>query len=508
MSAHLRLCGPALAIMMISTPLLAQVTPGTEAQFYPMVAPETQVPNDSPAILVQTQNFQLNAGETRRVFGRVEITSTSNLTPAVEAHIICFGPNGWTTPEGGSSQNYLGQNTPAGPNYPITGHLVLYSLLLLTAPSTGAYMCHEWAQSEVGKPVVAVGRSFQGGNTTWLRVGGASDDGAQMWQDRNCDEWGNVDGNAGPSRTLAGGTNTYPASWCNYLGPKARPEIYVFSNDGSYPSPPVWEAANNAAFVDARDSIMLTVCYQSNSCIAAQRGQPDEGSVVESYLELTQLNGGGGTCNVTSSPVLVSDLDAKTHHNMVYHELLTVPVLPSCGSRKFLLMLFVKWMSGNPAKIDGPGSTRAFAINSFFGTAPPVPDVVGLPESAASNTLSASGYYVSFVSNGHSTTPLGSVIAQYPSAGVVELPGSGVNLTLSNGSVTVPKVIKLKDTEAAQNIIAVGLVPNETLKPGCEDPHIVQTQNPVGGSDATPGSTVSFTANSGKTVSGTPCAPN
>jgi hypothetical protein len=451
-----------------------------------------------------------------RVFGRAEITSTTVPSKPwdVEANIICFGPNGWTSPIAGASQNYQGPNTPAGPSYPTTGHIVFYPLLLLQAPYAGNYSCHLYATSEDG-PTMAVGRSFQGDNTTWLRVSAANEAGAQWWQDRSCDEWGNVGGNAGPSRTLPGtdnnGTiNNYPPSWCNYLGgPVGRPEIYVFFNDESYATlPPQWEAANNAAFVDVRDSLMVTTCYQSNSCIAKERGQPDQGSGVDSYLELMQLNAAGGSCNVTQSPDQVSNVTSSAHHYMIYHELLTVPVLPSCGSRKFLVMIFVKWISGNPVKIDGSQYTHAFATNSFFGTAPPVPNVAGLAESAASNSLLASGYYVSLVSNGYGTAPPGSVIGQSPSAGTIEFPGSGVNLTLSTGSVTVPKVTSLGDKAASHIISALGLVPNLILQPGCKDPNIVQTQNPEPESGVAPGSTVSFTTNSGKTTSGAACAPD
>jgi serine/threonine-protein kinase len=189
---------------------------------------------------------------------------------------------------------------------------------------------------------------------------------------------------------------------------------------------------------------------------------------------------------------------------MIFHKLTAVPIYPSSNPPLFQVKLLVTWDSGSTAKIDG---AQAVAFTSFRGHPQSVPNVIGLTESAASSALAASGYPASVVSSGYSTAPSGSVIVQDPPAGTIESPGSGVNLTLSTGSVTVPKVISLTQTEAIHEIAAVGLVPAVISQQGCTDPGVVFAQNPAGGTGVSLGSTVSITVHDGKTANGA-CAPN
>ena len=242
------------------------------------------------------------------------------------------------------------------------------------------------------------------------------------------------------------------------------------------------------------------------------------GQWYESHLELIQLNAAGETCNVTQSPDQISTVGTGAHHYMIHYELLTVPVYPRCVAENlapstptseaapsagvrpqylFKLRIYVKYVSGSPVKVDGYEFTHAFAFTSAYGTAPPVPNVVGLAEGVASNTLTASGYAISIVSNAFSTVPKGTVISQDPSAGMIELPGSGVNLTLSTGSVTVPNVVSLPKDKATGDISALGLVPSVSFSKACTNPEMVIQQAPPAGSSVAPSSTVSITVDSG-----------
>ena len=249
MKSRLMLCGVPLALV-ISTHLAAQVTPGPALEFIPMLAQETSIPAHADIILAQ-KSFDLQADETRRVFGRVEITSNLNNGVDVEAYTVCVGPDGTTSAVGGAEQNYQGASTPIGPSYPTPGHLVFYPLLLFQAPTTGTYVCQLRASDDDKTAVVAVGRSFQGDNTTWLRVSAADDANAFWLQGANCDSQGDN-------------------ATCTYLN--EAPDLtqtYVFDN-GESPSN-LWVA--QGAFVDVRASLMVTTCYNgTGSCVSKHQG--------------------------------------------------------------------------------------------------------------------------------------------------------------------------------------------------------------------------------------------
>jgi beta-lactam-binding protein with PASTA domain len=185
------------------------------------------------------------------------------------------------------------------------------------------------------------------------------------------------------------------------------------------------------------------------------------------------------------------------HHYMIYHSLLTVPIHPNCGSRLFKVRISVEYVSGSPVKIDGPTFTHAFAINSIYGTAPPVPNLIGLSEGVARNDVTTSGYAVSNVSHSLSASPAGSVISQYPSAGIIDLPGTAVNFTVSIGGVTVPELLSLSQSSATRAITALGLVPSVSFSKACIEPGAVLTQSPLPGTLVASSSTVYITVDSG-----------
>jgi PASTA domain len=427
--------GPFMALM-VSTHLMASVTAIPQPLFIPMAEPQISLTEASGYQVIVEKSLTLRAGERRRVFGRVEIASNVNSDVYVETYTRCIGPNGFESEHGTAAQNHEGNDTPIGPSYPWPGHLALYPSLLFQAPTAGTYQCQLLAGIGDNATLTVLARDYDHFSTTWLQVSAANDAGAAWWQNLPCDMYGNY--------------SAATSSWCLYLGGASHQlQLYVFDNDGSPPK--IWQAASDAAFVDASDTLLLTTCYSgTRSCTNGNGGQ-DSGTVVDSHLELIQLNYAGQACNITKSPEERSTVGNHPHHYMIYHSLLAVPIYPQC-SRMFKLRLSVKYVSGNPVKIDGSNyatsATHAFAINSFYGTAPPVPYLIGSTEGVARNFITGAGYAVSRVSYSLSTAPAGSVISQNPTAGIIELPGSGVNFTVSSGGAIVPNLKSLSQSSA------------------------------------------------------------
>lgn len=493
--------GSAWVGMIISTQLLAQsVTPAPPLQSLPMVS-DTDIGSSSTPLVWGT--FSLQAGETRRVLGRAEITSSTNSNVYTQTFTQCIGPDGTVSQQGGAAENHQGNDTPVGPNYPSQGHLVLQPLLLFTAPTTGIYTCEltatkgTTADPGAGIHMTALAR-VNGDPATWLEVSTANDAGASWWQNPPCDK----DGDTSP--TPADGPSA-----CLYLAGAANlQQIYVFDDDGSPAK--VWEAPStpsNAAFVDASASLMLTSCFYGTSSCPADDSQSFwsyyfwdvgvDGGTVDTYLELIQLNPDGGTCVSTKTPEERWFVGNAAHHNMHYYSLSNVPVYPCNGSRAFKMRISVKYVTGVPLKIDGPLFTHGFVINSASGTALPVPNLIGLEESAVVNSITNAGYDLSTVSQSLNSAPTGTVIFQYPSAGIIEYPGSGVELTLSTGGAIVPNLLGAPQTSATRAITALGLTPAVGYSHACINPGDVLSQSPPAGTLLAFGSTVTVTIDSG-----------
>jgi hypothetical protein len=507
MKSKVPLYGLPLALLM-STQLMAQVTPIPEVEFLPMQAAVT---NTGPtANVIVQKSYTLQQNEMRRVLGRVEITGntgtgpgTGNNTDYASGLVECRGPNGFVG-EGEAGQNYEGPNKAAGPDYPTTGHLVLYPLVLIQAPMAGTYVCELFAAT--GKPETVVGRAFQGDNTTWLRVSAPIATYNGLHEATRLSVGAPIAANTPFSDAFTWGappgcSETGEGASCLYLGIGAQPSVDVFSPEA------LWSPATDAAFVDAAASLQVTLCGHTSSCSAQHQSNDTKSVVVDSHLELVQLNAAGVTCQTTVSPTQRSTIGNAPHHYMIYHKLATVPVHPSCGTPQFVVKLLVDWVSGSTAKIDGPGATHAIAFTSYHGTAPTVPAVVGLNESVASNTLAASGYAPGVLSYQPSTAAQGTVISQDPAGGVIELPGSVVNLALAAAGVAVPKVLALPEKTAISALEAVGFAYQVVSQQGCTDPGLVRAQNPSFSSVVPPGTTVTLTVNSGTTKNG-PCNAN
>jgi len=136
-------------------------------------------------------------------------------------------------------------------------------------------------------------------------------------------------------------------------------------------------------------------------------------------------------------------------------------------------------------------------INVSKGPQPvTVPSVVGSPIDQATATLQAAGFHwtSTFVD---SNQPVNTVIDQSPGAGSSAAKGSTVSLTISKGpkSTQVPDVTNLDVATATQDIQAANLKVRvayvNTTDPAQDG--IVQNQNPVGGTQAPVGSSVTIT---------------
>jgi beta-lactam-binding protein with PASTA domain/serine/threonine protein kinase len=125
-----------------------------------------------------------------------------------------------------------------------------------------------------------------------------------------------------------------------------------------------------------------------------------------------------------------------------------------------------------------------------------VPDVLGQPESSARDELESAGFQVSVTEAPSDTTPEDLVSSQSPSPGAEVDEGSTVQITISTGPelVTVPDVIGEARTNARTLIREAGLgrsvVFEDVSDPAQDD--VVLDQDPAGGSEANPGTTVTI----------------
>jgi eukaryotic-like serine/threonine-protein kinase len=125
-----------------------------------------------------------------------------------------------------------------------------------------------------------------------------------------------------------------------------------------------------------------------------------------------------------------------------------------------------------------------------------VPDVLDQPESSARAELEAAGFAVESVQAPSDTTPEGLVSAQSPGPGSEVRKGSTVTITVSTGpsTTTVPNVLGEEEQQARDDLKNAGFkvkVENVPVTDPAQD-NVVQDQDPDGGSEAEPGSTVTI----------------
>ncbi len=135
-------------------------------------------------------------------------------------------------------------------------------------------------------------------------------------------------------------------------------------------------------------------------------------------------------------------------------------------------------------------------INVSSGPRPlAVPNVVGQPYESAAATLQAAGFAVAR-READSNQPAGIVIDQDPPANSTAARGSSVTLTVSKGPKTtgVPEVTQIDQDSAIQALESAGFEAEVVDEP-VDDPtldNIVLSQDPEGGAQAEPGSTVTI----------------
>ena len=145
---------------------------------------------------------------------------------------------------------------------------------------------------------------------------------------------------------------------------------------------------------------------------------------------------------------------------------------------------------------------------SIYVLAPPgdviVPNVIGLPQNLAINTIQDGGLTVGGVTYQVSATiPAGNVINQIPVGGTLRPPGSAVTIFVSTGpnppaTVPVPNVVGQTQGNAIAAIQAAGLAVSITQESSATVPAgSVISQNPVSGTNAALGSTVAIVVSSG-----------
>ena len=138
----------------------------------------------------------------------------------------------------------------------------------------------------------------------------------------------------------------------------------------------------------------------------------------------------------------------------------------------------------------GAQATQSFVVN--VTTSPPVsvPDVVGNTKSAAVRTLGDALLNGSIVQEQFSGQPIGTVLAQSPSAESSQPQGATILLTVSKGAapVLVPNLVGRFDSAASAALTALGFAPSitrafdDTVEAG-----VVVSQSITAGSEVVPG---------------------
>jgi formylglycine-generating enzyme required for sulfatase activity len=151
-----------------------------------------------------------------------------------------------------------------------------------------------------------------------------------------------------------------------------------------------------------------------------------------------------------------------------------------------------------------PGSSVSLVISS--GPSQPtqanVPNVVGLTQAVAANTLAGAGLSVGTVTRQNSATvAAGVVISQNPVAGSSVASGTAVTLTISSGAtqISVPDIVQQSQSAATTVLNDMGLLVG-TVTQQCSDTvtsGFVISQTPAAGSFVAIGASVALTVSTG-----------
>ncbi|WP_339152213.1 hypothetical protein [Streptomyces sp. F41] len=310
------------------------------------LAADTVIPRGVTVDLVR-RTMTLAAGEKRHLRGRLEATSTTTGIVGLTERVRCLDASGRTVPVvAASARNHEGSDTVT---YATPGHLPLFADLLFTAPADGTYTCV--LQGTAYSSLTGSYHLTAVAGKTWLEADDGDRVGAGWWQNPACES------------ADSGGACTYVGT-----GP-ARRDAWVFYDDGT-PSRR-WQAHPDAVSVSAQANLELTTCYHGTaSCATAMQAHPrGKNAVVDARFEFIQLGTTGHACRTHSTTARRTVTD-DAHHAVGYSFLTGLPVDPACGTRDFLMRIYVKHVSGQTVKIDGVQSgvtslTNGIAFNNF-----------------------------------------------------------------------------------------------------------------------------------------------
>jgi beta-lactam-binding protein with PASTA domain/tRNA A-37 threonylcarbamoyl transferase component Bud32 len=143
----------------------------------------------------------------------------------------------------------------------------------------------------------------------------------------------------------------------------------------------------------------------------------------------------------------------------------------------------------------GTKTTRGTTVTLSVAAAQQVtvPALAGQDQVTASNTLQSLGLTAQITPQMSNTVAAGKVISTTPAAGTMVAKGSAVQLLVSTGpqTVSVPNVVGQTSQAAIQALTGAGL----SVQASCSSSatSVVISQNPAGGSQVNPGSTVAIT---------------
>ncbi|WP_405390866.1 hypothetical protein OG596_25200 [Streptomyces sp. NBC_01102] len=290
---------------------------------------DIQIPRGTTVELLRL-TLALAAGEKRHLKTRLETTSSTTGIVGLTNRIKCTDSTGApASVVSASARNHEGYDTST---YAIPGHLPIYADLLFTAPTAGAYTCVLYGSAYSTLPgsyyLTAVTDS------TWLEVSDSDQKGAQWWQNPACE-----------SADTAGS--------CTYVGDGATdPDAWVFYDDGT----PVhqWKADTSATAVTAQANVELTTCYKGTASCADGMDKYERGTnaVVDTRFEFVQLDTAGHTCR-THSSASRKTIGDDGHHYVAYFSLPSMSIDTTCGTRTFIMRVYIKHVSGQTVKIDG-----------------------------------------------------------------------------------------------------------------------------------------------------------
>lgn len=287
---------------------------------------------NATTLIVSTPAVTMAAGESRHIRGRLEATSSTTLIVALTVMVRCNNSAGSAVGViGATARNHEGSDTTY---YAIAGHLPLYADLLFTAPTAGTYTCgvYGWTASSATSSYHLTAVS----GSTWIEISNTPQAGARWWENPACSSDGSSSG-------------------CRYVWPGSSP-VWVFYNDGT--AVHKWTAASTATTVEALADLTLTTCYLNtgscqNSTVIPKEKARGTNAVVDLRFEVIQLDATAHTCRINTAGTVRRTIRDDAHHYAAYFSLGSIPIDPSCGTRQFIMRIYVTSVSGQPVKIDG-----------------------------------------------------------------------------------------------------------------------------------------------------------